>query len=73
MGHLDFTDYRPLLDQLGGVAGFPPELFGPLDGNRALEATCAYVRAFFDMHVKGHRGSLLRRPSPRFPEVIFRG
>ena len=73
MGHLDFTDYRPFLDQVGGVAGFPPELFGPLDGARALEATCAYVRALFDLHVKGHPGPLLRGPSPRFPEVIIRG
>jgi len=70
MGHLDFTDYRPFLDQLGRVAGSPPELFHPLDGARALEA-CAYVRAFLDLHVKNHRQPLLRGPSPRFPEVAL--
>jgi dienelactone hydrolase len=73
MGHLDFTDYRPFMDQLGGTVGFPPELFGPLDGARALDVTRAYVRAFFDRHLAGRGGQLVERPSASFPEVTFRG
>lgn len=73
MGHVDFTDYRPFMDQLGGTAGFPPEVFGSLDGARALDVTRAYVRAFFDRHLSGRDGQLVERPSPHFPEVTFRG
>ncbi|MCW6004803.1 hypothetical protein K1W54_09415 [Micromonospora sp. CPCC 205371] len=73
MGHLDFTDYRPLLDQVGGTAGFPPEMFGALDGARALDVTRAYVRAFFDRHLSSRSGHLVERPSASFPEVTFRG
>jgi dienelactone hydrolase len=73
MGHLDFTDYRPVFDHLGGTAGFPPEMFGALDGARGLDVTRAYVRAFFDRHLSGRGGQLVERPSTRFPEVAFRG
>jgi dienelactone hydrolase len=72
MGHMDFTDYRPFLDQLGGAAGYPPELFGPLDGTRALNITRAYVHAFFNRHLAGRDGQLVEQPSTRFPEVTFR-
>jgi dienelactone hydrolase len=73
MGHLDFTDYRPFFDQMGGTTGFPPEMFGVLDGARALDITRAYVRAFFDRHLSGRGGQLVERPSTNFPEVTFRG
>ncbi len=73
MGHLDFTDYRPFLDQMGGTAGYPPEILGALDGARALDVTRAYVRAFFDRHLSGRGGRLVDRPSASFPEVTFRG
>lgn len=57
----------------GGTAGFPPEIFGTLDGTRGLDVTRAYVRAFFDRHLSGRGGQLVERPSTQFPEVTFRG
>jgi hypothetical protein len=31
----------------------------------------AYVRAFFDQHLRGKPQDLLDQPSPRYPEVTF--
>ena len=36
-----------------------------------LDITRAYVRAFFDQHLRGEPQSLLDQPSPRYPEVTF--
>jgi hypothetical protein len=40
-------------------------------GAAALEITRAYVRAFFDLHLRGRPQALLDQPSQRFPEVSF--
>jgi dienelactone hydrolase len=63
--HASFTDLALLADQVGiGIgAGLP--------GARSLDITRAYVRAFFDQHLRGRPQALLDQPSPRYPEVTF--
>jgi dienelactone hydrolase len=63
--HASFTDLGLLADQasLDIGAGIP--------GSRSLEITRAYVRAFFDQHLRGKPHSLLDQPSRRYPEVTF--
>jgi len=63
--HPSFTDLGLLGDQLGIDIG------AGLRGGRALDITRAYVRAFFDQHLRGTPQALLERASPRFPEVMF--
>jgi hypothetical protein len=38
---------------------------------RSLDITRAYVRAFFDQHLRSKPQALLDQPSPRYPEVTF--
>jgi hypothetical protein len=63
--HASFTDFALLADQidLDIGAGTP--------GARSLDITRAYVRAFFDLHLRGKPQALLDQPSPRYPEVTF--
>jgi dienelactone hydrolase len=63
--HASFTDLALLADQIGvdTEAGIP--------GTRSLEITRAYVRAFFDQHLRGDPQTLLDQPSPDYPEVTF--
>jgi hypothetical protein len=63
--HASFTDLALLADQAGIDVG--PHL----SGARSLDITRAYVRAFFDQHLRGEPQSLLDQPSPRYPEVTF--
>ncbi len=63
--HASFTDLGLLADQVGIDIG------AGLRGGRALEITRAYVRAFFDLHLRGTPQALLERESPQFPEVMF--
>jgi dienelactone hydrolase len=63
--HASFTDLGLLADQVGVVTG------GALPGARSLDITRAYVRAFFDQHLRGEPEALLDQPSPRYPEVTF--
>ena len=63
--HASFTDFALLADQIGIDAG------ASLPGARSLDITRAYVRAFFDQHLRGKPQSLLDLPSPRYPEVTF--
>jgi predicted dienelactone hydrolase len=63
--HASFTDLALLADQAGLDIG------AGLSGARSLDITRAYVRAFFDQHLRGERQSLLDQPSPRYPEVTF--
>jgi hypothetical protein len=63
--HDSFTDLAPLADQIGIDIG------GGLSGARSLDITRAYVRSFFDRHLRGPRQSLLDQPSRRYPEVTF--
>lgn len=70
-GHFNFFDQallnEPTLVRLLGAAAV-----GPIDQLRALEVTRRYVRAFFDVHLKGVPSPLLDGPSAEFPEVRFK-
>lgn len=63
--HASFTDLGLLADQAGIDIG------ARLPGARSIDITRAYVRAFFDQHLRGEPQSLLDQPSPRYPEVTF--
>ncbi len=63
--HASFTDLALLADQTGIDTG------AGLPGARSLDITRAYVRAFFDQHLRGTPQALLDQPSPRYPEVTF--
>jgi Platelet-activating factor acetylhydrolase, isoform II len=63
--HASFTDLGLLADQLG------IDIRASLPGARGLDITRAYVRAFFDQHLRGRPQALLDQPSPRYPEVKF--
>ncbi|HEV2537043.1 MAG TPA: alpha/beta hydrolase [Streptosporangiaceae bacterium] len=63
--HASFTDLALLADQLGLDIG------ADLPGARSLEITRAYVRAFFDQHLRGQPQALLDQPSPHYPEVTY--
>ena len=63
--HASFTDLALLADQAGIDVGVG------LPGARSLDITRAYVRAFFDQHLRSEPQALLDQPSPRYPEVTF--
>jgi dienelactone hydrolase len=63
--HASFTDLALLADQAGIDIGTG------LSGARSLDITRAYVRAFFDQHLRSKPQALLDQPSPRYPEVTF--
>jgi dienelactone hydrolase len=63
--HASFTDLGLLADQLG------IDTDGALPGARSLDITRAYVRAFFDQHLRSKSQALLDQPSSRYPEVRF--
>jgi hypothetical protein len=63
--HASFTDLGLLADQVGIDTG------AALPGARGLDITRAYVRAFFDQHLRDSPQALLDQPSPRYPEVTF--
>ncbi|WP_163507326.1 alpha/beta hydrolase family protein [Fodinicola acaciae] len=76
-GHWTFMDPAPLLDFLGTpdilTASQIDSLFGTAAiRSRAVPITRAYVRAFFDRHLKGWSSPLLNRPSSQYPEISFR-
>lgn len=56
--HASFTDYVILTPGIGSI-----------EGKRTVEIVRAYIRAFFDRHLKGVEAPLLDGPSPDFPEV----
>lgn len=63
--HASFTDLALLADQVGIDIG------AGIPGARSLDITRAYVRAFFDQHLRGKPQALLDEPSARYPEVTF--
>ncbi|HEX3753353.1 MAG TPA: alpha/beta hydrolase [Streptosporangiaceae bacterium] len=63
--HASFTDLGLLADQAG------IDIDAGLAGARSLDITRAYVRAFFDQHLRGQPQPLLEQPSPHYPEVTF--
>ncbi|MCE6996512.1 alpha/beta hydrolase [Saccharothrix sp. S26] len=62
MAHPSFTDIGVIGAQLGLE-------FGEVSGERGAAITRAYVRAFFDLHLRGVPQPLLDRPSASYPEV----
>jgi dienelactone hydrolase len=63
--HASFTDLGLLADQIGIDTG------AVLPGARVVDITRAYVRAFFDQHLRGVPQVMLDQPSPGYPEVTF--
>jgi dienelactone hydrolase len=63
--HASFTDLALLADQVGLDIG------AALPGTRSLDITRAYVRAFFDQHLRNQPQALLDQPSSHYPEVTF--
>ena len=65
--HFNFTDYAvefsPVLKLFG--------VLGPIDGERGLQISRAYVLAFFDATLKDGNPSRLQGLSADFPEVTF--
>lgn len=54
--------------------GQPAQYMMPAESGLQLTSrgiTCAYVRAFFDQHMRGTPQSLLDQPSRHYPEVTF--
>ncbi|WP_290061075.1 esterase [Amycolatopsis solani] len=65
--HPSFTDLGLIGEQLGlGFGATTPAA-------RTQAVTAAYVRAFFDEHLRGEPQPLLAQPSARYPEVGFAG
>ncbi|MGY0231887.1 alpha/beta hydrolase family protein [Longispora urticae] len=73
--HLSFHDTVLLGPALARIADVPvervAEVYGPIDGRRAVAVARAYVGAFFDLHLRQRNGHLFDGPSPRYPEVTF--
>ncbi|MFD0206691.1 MULTISPECIES: alpha/beta hydrolase family protein [Saccharothrix] len=63
MSHPSFTDIGVLVPQLGIQPG------AEVPGERGAAITRTYVRAFFDLHLRGVPQPLLDRPSASYPEV----
>jgi hypothetical protein len=73
--HSSYCDHQWLVPQLAKIIGMSDaELkswVGTLDPRRAARIQQAYPLAFFDLHLRRRRGSLLNGPNPAFPEVRF--
>jgi predicted dienelactone hydrolase len=73
--HLAFHDTVLLGPELSLITGAPPalvaEAYGVLDGRRAVKITRAFVRAFFDLHLRQRRSRLLEGPASGYPDVTF--
>ncbi|HET6706176.1 esterase [Amycolatopsis sp.] len=65
MQHPSFTDIGLVGEQLGLDFG------ATTPAVRGQAITAAYVRAFFDQHLRGKPQPLLDQPSSRYPEVAF--
>jgi dienelactone hydrolase len=63
--HSSFTDLGLVGEQLGLDFG------APTPAARGQAITAAYVRAFFDQHLRGRPAPLMSRPSADYPEVVF--
>ena len=66
--HFNFSDYAVHSLPLGLRA---LGLLGSIDGQRGLQITRAYVRAFFDTYLNSAPSLLLRGPASAYPEVQF--
>ncbi|WP_428950199.1 hydrolase [Streptomyces sp. cg35] len=73
--HATYTDATTLLPQVAARLDLPRETLtdwvGTVPAPRAVAAQRAYLKAFFDRHLRGRDSRLLDGPSARFPEVDF--
>ncbi|ONI67291.1 hypothetical protein BWI15_29540 [Kribbella sp. ALI-6-A] len=73
--HGSFADYQFSVPGLAQHAGVPDEvvdsLLGTVDPARSVRAQRAYLAAYFDQFLKGRPQALLRKESPRHPDVQF--
>ncbi|MEE1750971.1 alpha/beta hydrolase family protein [Streptomyces sp. SP18CS02] len=66
--HYTFSDAPLLFDQLGlTYPGTPPTL----SAERSVDLTRAFIRAFFDLHLRHRAQPILDGPTPQNPEVRF--
>lgn len=65
-GHYDFADI-PFLSPLTTRIG----LSGGIDPYRGQEINKAFVRGFFDQHLKNTPADYLTHPSEEFPEIVY--
>ncbi|GIG61932.1 esterase [Longispora fulva] len=72
-GHMSFTDYQVLLAQAGVPAEDREPSLGTIDGDRSIAVQRAYLLAYFDRYLLCRDGRLLAGPSPRYPEMLFKG
>ncbi|MDH6214323.1 dienelactone hydrolase [Streptomyces pseudovenezuelae] len=77
-GHQTYTDLSPLAQRLEKALPLPPEVvaalttaIGTINADRAVAAERAYLRAFFDLHLRDRDDHLLSGASPRYPEIEF--
>ncbi|MFI7107648.1 alpha/beta hydrolase family protein [Nonomuraea sp. NPDC050227] len=70
--HNSYTDLPVVYEQAAAATGMSKEQLravnGTLSAARSVAVTRAYTRAFFDLHLR-REGTLLGKPSSRFPEV----
>jgi predicted dienelactone hydrolase len=73
--HNSFTDFEVLYPQAAPVVGLTPvqvtQAIGTLEPVRAIRAQRAYIRAFFDLHLRHLDSHLFTGPSRRYPEMLF--
>jgi predicted dienelactone hydrolase len=69
--HLAFTDYKLMLSQVvpPDYLGYLDQLFGPLDGQRAVQIARDYIIAFFDVYLKG--APVKRITAIGYPEAVL--
>lgn len=77
--HVSFADYEPFLPQLvaaGAVdlRGQEPQEYledqlGPIPPREAVDTARAYLRAFFDLHLRDRPTRLFDGPSARYPSA----
>ena len=61
--HMNFSDLPFFVSSL--------PLVGTIEQSRMQDIQNAYIRAFFDKHIKGTESDLLNGPSTTYPEVII--
>ncbi|GAA1238571.1 MULTISPECIES: alpha/beta hydrolase family protein [Streptomyces] len=73
--HISYGDNEALFPQVAKLYGWSgqqlQDVIGTLDPDQAVSIQQAYPLAFFDEHLRHHRGHLLDGPSPAFPAVTF--
>ncbi|MEH6422342.1 alpha/beta hydrolase family protein [Pseudomonas sp. CGJS7] len=67
--HFTFSDFAAILPPLGDAVppGFAAGAYGTLPAAEAVAGSRAYVRAFFDRHLKGRPTRLFDTGSPAYP------